>query len=173
MSELAEIDHQELIEFAGEFREIMYDMPFQIPQDLLLLGRTLAILSGMCTGLDPAFNVWESIQPYAEDLIKSEVTGNIDLWLQELERLVRSLFTAPRRMEGALDLIESGKLRVQVPELQVHLVGIERNLQRLTGAIVFAALIMGGVQFMIAGQTLPGMLLMGTALVTLVVLIFR
>ena len=79
MAELQDIDHQELMEFAHEFRDLMYSMPFQIPQDLLLLGRTLAILSGMCTGLDPAFNVWESVRPYAEDLIKSEMTGNWDL----------------------------------------------------------------------------------------------
>ena len=173
MSELAQIDHQELIEFASEFRDLMYDMPFQIPQDLILLGRTLAILSGMCTGLDPAFNVWESIRPYAKDLIKSEVTGNIDLWLQELERLVRSLLSTPRRVEAALDLIETGNLKVRVPELQRHLVGIERNLQRLTGAIIFAALILGGVQLTTAGQTLPGMMLMGAALITLVLLIFK
>lgn len=173
MSELAEIDHQELVDFAHEFRDLMYDMPFQIPQDLLLLGRTLAILSGMCTGLDPAFNVWESIRPYAEDLVKTEVTGNIDLWLQELERLVRSLLSAPRRMEAAFDLIESGNLKVQVPELQMHLIGIERNLQRLTGAIIFAALIMGGVQLMVAGQILPGTILIGAALITLVLLIIK
>jgi predicted unusual protein kinase regulating ubiquinone biosynthesis (AarF/ABC1/UbiB family) len=173
MSELAEIDHQELVEFASEFRDLMYDMPFQIPQDLLLLGRTLAILSGMCTGLDPAFNIWKSIRPYAEDLIKSEVTGNIDLWLGELERLVRSLLSAPKRMEAAFDLIETGNLKVQVPELQGHLVGIERNLQRLTGAIIFAALILGGVQLTVAGQLLPGMILMGAALITLMVLILK
>jgi len=56
MSELQDIDHREMMAFADEFRDLMYDMPFQIPQNLLLLGRTVAILSGMCTGLDPGFN---------------------------------------------------------------------------------------------------------------------
>ena len=44
----------------------MLDLPFQLPENLLLLGRTVAILSGMCTGLDPEFNLWTSIAPYAE-----------------------------------------------------------------------------------------------------------
>ena len=173
MAELQDIDHQELMEFAHEFRDLMYSMPFQIPQDLLLLGRTLAILSGMCTGLDPAFNVWESVRPYAEDLIKSEMTGNWDLWLREIEILLRSLLSTPRRLDAVLDQLEKGDLRVQVPELQDHLQGIEKNLQRLTGSIVFAALLLGGVQLILAGQTIGGITLIGAALISFLVLILR
>jgi predicted unusual protein kinase regulating ubiquinone biosynthesis (AarF/ABC1/UbiB family) len=173
MQELQEIDHQELLEFASEFRELMYTMPFQIPQDLLLLGRALAILSGMCTGLDPAFNVWERVRPYAERLVKSEISSNWDYWLKELELLLRSLLSTPRKMEAVLDRLDQGELKVQVPELQNHLVGIDRNLQRLTGAIVFAAMLLGGVQLLLSGQLESGGILMGAALITLVVLILK
>ena len=123
--------------------------------------------------MDPAFNVWESIRPYAEDLIKSEVSGNLDVWLKEIERLVRSLLSVPRRMEKAFDLLEAGNLKVQVPELEQHLVGIEKNLQRLTAAIVFAALILGGVQLTQSGQTPAGLVMMGAALICLIFLILR
>ena len=57
VSELRSIDHAEMMKFGLQFRELMFSMPFQLPQDLLFLGRTLAILSGMCSGLDPHFNV--------------------------------------------------------------------------------------------------------------------
>jgi len=173
MAELQQIDHQELKEFAHEFRDLMYTMPFQIPQDLILLGRTVAILSGMCTGMNPAFNLWESVRPYAEDLIKSEVTGNWEVWWGEIEILLRSILSVPRRLDTVLDRLERGDLSVQVPELQDHLTGIEKNLQRLTGAIVFAALLIGGVQFNLSGQSTGGMILMVAALITLFVLILR
>ncbi|MCK5793698.1 MAG: AarF/ABC1/UbiB kinase family protein, partial [Anaerolineales bacterium] len=113
MSELQDIDHKEMMAFANEFRDLMYDMPFQIPQDLLLLGRTVAILSGMCTGLVPGFNVWESIRPYAEVLVKSELTGNWDILWGEIEVLLRSLISLPRRLNGLLDQVERGELRIQ------------------------------------------------------------
>src|SRR6266545_6017349 len=58
MNELRNIDHREMAQFAMQFRGLMYEMPFQLPHNLLLLGRTVAILSGMCTGLDPNFNLW-------------------------------------------------------------------------------------------------------------------
>jgi predicted unusual protein kinase regulating ubiquinone biosynthesis (AarF/ABC1/UbiB family) len=151
----------------------MLTMPFQIPQDLILLGRTVAILAGMCTGLHPGFNLWESVRPYAEKLIKAEVTGNWEIWLGELEILIRSLLTAPRRMNRVLETLEQGELKVQVPELQEHLLSIDKNLQRLTGAIIFAALLMGGVQLMLSEQLIPGLVLFGGALITLVALILK
>ncbi len=173
MSELQDIDHRELMAFAEEFRDLMYDMPFQIPQDLLLLGRTVAILSGMCTGLDPGFNVWESIRPYAEDLVKSELTGNWETWWAEIEPLLRSLVSLPRRLDGMLDQVERGELRVQAPGLETHLANIEKNLQGLTGAVLFAALFIGGMQLILAGFSLPGYILLGSALIPLLVMLFR
>lgn len=173
MAELKDIDHRELMEFGHEFRDLMYEMPFQIPQDLLLLGRTVAILSGMCTGLDPGFNVWESVRPFAEDLVKSEVTGNWELWWGEIETLLRSLIAMPRRMDTLLGQMERGELQVQATELQRQLEGIEKNLQGLTGAILFAALFIGGMQLVLAGFSLPGFILLGSALIPLLVILFK
>ncbi len=173
MSELQDIDHREMMAFADEFRDLMYDMPFQIPQDLLLLGRTVAILSGMCTGLDPGFNVWENIRPYAEDLVKSEMGGNWEMLWGEIEVLLRSLVSLPRRLDGMLSQVERGELQVQAPGLETHLANIEKNLQGLTGAILFAALFIGGMQLVLAGFPLPGFILLGSALIPLLVLLFR
>ncbi len=63
MGDLREIDHAEMMSFGLQFRELILNLPFQLPENLLLLGRSVAILSGMCTGLDPEFNVWSSITP--------------------------------------------------------------------------------------------------------------
>ena len=49
MAELREIDHAEMMRFGMQFRELMLDLPFQLPQNLLMLGRTVAILSGSVT----------------------------------------------------------------------------------------------------------------------------
>jgi len=68
MSELRNVDHREMGQFAMQFRELMYEMPFQLPHNLLVAGRTVAILSGMCTGLDPNFNLWGQLAPYAQKL---------------------------------------------------------------------------------------------------------
>lgn len=173
MSELQEIDHRELMEFASEFRELMYDMPFQVPQNLLLLGRTVAILVGMCTGLSPGFNVWQNIRPYAEDLLKSELSGNWKIWWDEIELLLRSLLSLPRRLDGMLEKLERGELQVQAPGIEGQLVKIEKSLKGLTGAVIFATFFMGGMQLILAGYSLPGYILLGVGLLSFLVLAFR
>jgi len=38
MRELQEFDPQELRQFVLQFRELLYDMPFQVPEDMILLA---------------------------------------------------------------------------------------------------------------------------------------
>lgn len=168
MSELVNIDFNEMHEIAKEFRELIYDMPFQIPQDLILLGRCVAILSGMCTGLDADFNVWEAIMPFAQTLLKEEVAGGWEFWSAEAVDLVKTTVFLPRRLDRTLDLMERGKLEVRLPELTTHLRRLERVMRRLNSALIFAALLLGGVQLYTADETLLGGILLGGAGITLV-----
>jgi predicted unusual protein kinase regulating ubiquinone biosynthesis (AarF/ABC1/UbiB family) len=167
MSELADIDFDEMHEFAKEFRELIYDMPFQVPQDLMFLGRCVAILSGMCTGLDPEFNVWEAIMPFARDLLAEEVGGGWDFWRDEALDLVKTTAFLPRRLDRTLDLVERGKLEVRLPELSTHLKRLEAVMRRLNGALIFAALLMGGVQLYVADKLILGGILLGGAFLAL------
>ncbi len=173
MSEFQQIDHRELMAFATEFRDLMYEMPFQVPQDLLLLGRTVAILAGMCTGLDPAFNLWDNIRPYAEDLMKDELSSGWDFWWEEIELILRSLISLPKRVENVLGQAERGELQLRSPELELRISQIEKSLQGLTGAVLFAALFLGGVELILAGYFLPGFILLGCSLVPLLMILIR
>jgi predicted unusual protein kinase regulating ubiquinone biosynthesis (AarF/ABC1/UbiB family) len=175
IAELRQISHREMREFAAEFRELVYTMPFQLPQDLILLGRTLAILSGMCTGLNPEFNLWESVLPFAEELIAEESTSGWEFWLNELVATARALVALPRRAESVLSKIELGELGVRDPKLADQMSRLEVAVRRLVGGVVFAALAMGGVQLYLAGEESFGVVaLVGAAIaMTWAVLIRR
>jgi predicted unusual protein kinase regulating ubiquinone biosynthesis (AarF/ABC1/UbiB family) len=172
MSELQDIDTSEWREFANEVRHVMYRMPFQIPQDYILLGRAIAILSGMCTGLDPGFNIWESVQPFAEELLSEEITSSWDFWWEEIEKLIQALVVIPRRLDTVLERVERGKISVQIPDVKEQLQGIERKLQRLIETLIFSVLLVSGTQFYISGKVLLGSVLLGVALFTLVWIVF-
>ncbi|MCP4514420.1 MAG: AarF/ABC1/UbiB kinase family protein, partial [Delftia sp.] len=49
MGEIAQLDYDAMHELMHEFRDLLYAMPFQVPQDFIYLGRTFGILSGMAT----------------------------------------------------------------------------------------------------------------------------
>jgi predicted unusual protein kinase regulating ubiquinone biosynthesis (AarF/ABC1/UbiB family) len=163
MAELRQVSHQEMVDFALEFRELIYTMPFQIPQDLILLGRTIAILFGICTGMDPEFNVWDSAKPFAQKLIAEEAVSGWQFWLGELGGIARALLTLPRRTEAILGQMERGELAVRVPQLVRQVKQIERTTRRMVGGIVFAALLLGGAQIYLAGYVVFGGIVLACA----------
>lgn len=155
-AEMVSMGHQETIAFAEEFGELLYDMPFQVPENLILLGRSLSILSGICTGLDPDFNVWTSVMPYARQLIEAESGGKgRGVVIEETLGILRTLVSLPARTEALLQRIEQGRLEVQIPEMRGQITRLERRIQKLVSAILFAALSFGAIQLFLAGQVTP------------------
>ncbi len=146
MSELRQIHHSEMREFAGQFRDLMYEMPFQLPHNLLLLGRTIAILSGMCTGLDPDFNVWKQLAPYAQRLVTEEVGTGWQVWLDEVGEVVKQLVALPGQVSRMLDQLERGELGVDIPQIDRQIYYVEAAVNRLMGGLIFAVFAFGGVQ---------------------------
>jgi predicted unusual protein kinase regulating ubiquinone biosynthesis (AarF/ABC1/UbiB family) len=152
MTELREIGPEEMHRYAARFRGVMYDMPFQLPNNLLMLGRTVAILSGMCTGLDPEFNLWNQLAPYATKLLSEEGGSTWTVLLDTLGEMVKDLAALPSRAGRALDRIDRGELNVQSPQLANRIGRLEKSVDRLGGSVIFAAFFLGGVLLLDAGR---------------------
>ncbi len=167
MSELREISLDEMREFAKQFRELMYEMPFQVPHNLLLLGRTVAILSGMCTGLDPDFNLWTQLTPYARKLISEEATSNSGAWLNELGNAAKTILSLPAQTGRVLEKMEHGDLEVNMPRVAYQISKLERAVYRLAGSVIFGSLFIGGVAFYNLENLLVAGLLLGSSLLAL------
>jgi predicted unusual protein kinase regulating ubiquinone biosynthesis (AarF/ABC1/UbiB family) len=167
-SELAGLSHHEAVEFVREFEGLLTEMPFQAPENMVLLVRCLGILSGICTGLNPDFNVWTSIAPYARKLVEAESGGGLGTIVKELGANLRPLLTLPRKTETLLELLEQGRLEVRNPDLRNPLYQINRGLRGLTAAVVFAALVFAAVQLGLAGQVTWSRVLGGAAVLALV-----
>jgi len=164
MTELTkEFTPQQALLFLDEFRELLYDLPFQLPQNLIFLGRAVSILSGMCTGLDPEFNLWDHLAPFARKLVAEEARAAPDVWLNELGNLARTLLSGPKRMEQVLGKLERGEIAVRAPEVRESARRVEGALRRVAGAVVFGALLLAGVQLYLGGEQTAGWVLFGAA----------
>jgi len=172
MNELRSVDHREMRQFALQFRELMYEMPFQLPHNLLLLGRTVAILSGMSTGLDPNFNLWNQLAPYAQKLIAEEGLSNWDVWLAEIGNLFKELIALPIQTGQVLTRLERGELNVNVPQVNRQIYHLESAVNRMTGSIVFDAFLFGGVLLRQSGDFKLSYLFWGLSGITLFWMIF-
>jgi predicted unusual protein kinase regulating ubiquinone biosynthesis (AarF/ABC1/UbiB family) len=172
MGELRNVDHRQMVQFSMQFRELMYEMPFQLPHNLLLLGRTVAILSGMCTGLDSNFNVWTQLAPYAQKLVREEGVSNWDVWLDEIGELVKQLISLPSQAGRVLTRLERGDLNVNVPQVNRQIFHLEGAVNRLTGSIMFAAFLFGGVLLYQGGEVRLGYLFWTFSGITLLWMLF-
>jgi len=174
MKELRRTNRDELRKFAHQYRDLMFSMPFQIPQNLIMLGRTMAILSGMCTGLDPDFNLWTQTAPYARKLIEKEATKGLDYWLEELGNVLQALLALPSQASRLLMQAEAGGLTVQAPQVSRELRAVTRSVDRLTIGFVFAALLLGGVFLYNAGNVQLGEgMMIGSGLILIWMLFAR
>ncbi|MEB0003117.1 MULTISPECIES: AarF/ABC1/UbiB kinase family protein [unclassified Cryobacterium] len=144
-AELQEVDPREFRAFANEFGDVVRTLPVQLPENFLLIVRAMSLTSGMCSSLDPAFNIWNAVEPYSAQLIRAE-GGNL---VQDLaKRTVAAaglIARLPQRLDTLITRVEDGNLTVQTPRLERRLGSLERTGRRIISAVLFTALLIGGI----------------------------
>ena len=138
--------------FAEEFGELLYEMPFQVPENLILLGRCVSILSGIATGLNPDFNVWQGLAPHVQKLVEKDGGTGWRLVMKELGDAARLLFRVPKRTDDLITRIEQGRVDLRIPELKQHVSRLEHGVRKLAGSIIFAAGLIAGTDLYLAGH---------------------
>lgn len=158
-AELKEVDPREFRDFAKEFGELVRSLPFQLPENFLLTVRAMSLTSGMCSSLNPSFNIWDAIEPYAQRLVRDE-SGNA---LQDVTTRVASAATTAARLPGRLqqlaDRVEDGQIAVRSPTLERRMAAVEHMGRRIISAILFAALLVTGAVLR-AEETVLGTVMM-------------
>lgn len=158
--------------FMQEYRDIVYEAPFQFPVDLLFTFRAIGILSGMATNLDPNFDPWGAAIPFAERLAQEELHKNWRGWLEAALDLGRLTLKLPARIDRVLTEIEQGNLVVQnalAPNTRKAIKNLEQAVNRLTWIVLAVGLLISGVilyGYEAGGR--PALWLVGAALVVLV-----
>jgi len=143
--ELAQPDPQEVQELTREFKDVLFDFPFQVPQDFVYLGRAIGILSGLSSLLDPNINPWYQVEKYGQEVIRSREIRQAG-W-QSLVETLKPLVTVPTRLEKILTAAEQGRLQVQtVPDraTRQRLERLERKLTQVQVSILAAAGVVSG-----------------------------
>ena len=123
------------------------------PAEFLLLARTFVILESMSRQLAPNHDYMESfreeikrltVRHFAPERIKEKTTK----LARELERLTDD---GPGDTRRVLRRIAEGDLgRVEAPALETLIARVSHDLGRLSGAIAFGALVIGGALLLVA-----------------------
>jgi predicted unusual protein kinase regulating ubiquinone biosynthesis (AarF/ABC1/UbiB family) len=161
MAELRSIDPQEVRQFAHQYRDLLLDMPFQVPQNLIYVVRTVAILSGMCTGLDPDVNLWQQIGPYARRAVQDDASSGIGHWLDEIGDALLAMLALPTQTSRVLARAEGSGLQVRDEHVGHELRSVGRAVDRLGDTVIVAGLLIAGSVLVAAGRIGAGDALLG------------
>jgi len=173
MDELTHLNMEEIHDFAYEFRDILYNMPFQLPQDLIFLGRAVGILSGMCIGLDPQLNIFEHLGPFSQKIIAEETQHDWGYWVKEAGGIARKVLTLPIRADALITKLERGELNVRDPQLADNVKKLEKTVSKAVGGIIFTAFLVASIQFSVANQEVLSWIFRIASAITFLWIIFR
>ncbi|WP_396668917.1 ABC1 kinase family protein [Microbacterium sp. R86528] len=145
MTELQDVDPREMVDFADRFGDTIRELPFQLPENFLLVIRTISLVSGVCSALNPTFNMWTAVEPFANSLMREQGAGTIKGFANEAVSIVGIMARLPRRIDELATRAERGQLAVKAPATEKRLRTLERTARRIVSAVIFMALLLAGV----------------------------
>ncbi len=174
MSQMSSVSYDSMANLGKEFSDLLFAMPFQVPQDFIYLGRTMGILSGLATSLDANFNPWSELLPYTQKMVTQKLSENGDNALAGIfgSSVLQSIFggsgaqtllTIGQNLLGrpaadAKDVLgraERGELIIKSdpsPAFQKQLSRIESQEKRTTRAVLMGTAVITSTLFYTHGD---------------------
>jgi len=118
---------------------------FHVPKEWILLERTLLLLTGLCTDLDPNLKPSSVVLPY----VKQSVLGEKDtttFMLEAAKEVVLSLAALPGELKQAIEMLEQGKISMRFSNLERNV----RDIQTLGRQFLFGFLGVSAAAFSLA-----------------------
>lgn len=168
LDDMRNVDYEVIEKLGSEFYDLLFDMPFQVPQNFIYLGRTMGILSGMCTALDPQFNPWQELQPYSEKMMRMRARDGSSVGSSLLTSLfgANNLFEAGSKMltravspsaaisTDILEQLKSGEIKVTAEagrKTQIQTRLLEVQVQNATRAVLFSGFLISATLLYVNG----------------------
>jgi predicted unusual protein kinase regulating ubiquinone biosynthesis (AarF/ABC1/UbiB family) len=170
-AELMRMDRRELHAFAHQFTDLLFELPFQVPQDYIYLVRAAGILSGMCSSLDSEINYWTLLEPYAQKILQEEATGGLTDWLAKATEMLGLFMRLPAEADRFLSKALASELEFKVVagrDLTQDLRGLTGAIDKLVWGIVFAALFIAGTMLLTSRLTTLGVITLAISAAALV-----
>lgn len=112
------IDPQKGIENIADFRKLDISIrelttTFRVPREWVLLERTILLLTGLCTHLDPEMNPMTIIRPYLQEFVFGKDRDFAELVLSGIKDTALRALSIPDDMQRFLSKAMKGELEVR------------------------------------------------------------
>ena len=119
---------------------------FHVPKEIIILERTLLLLMGLCTELDPTLNPMTVIRPYLERFVLGEEGDWSQLLVETSKDVVMSITALPQEFRKLMRAAHAGELQLKFKNIEAP----AQLMYRLGHQIIFAAVGIAGAGIAIA-----------------------
>jgi ubiquinone biosynthesis protein len=91
---------------------------FHIPKEIIVLERTLLLLMGLCTELDPTLNPMTVIRPYLERFVLGDEGDWSELLVETSKDLVMSVTALPAEIRKFMRAAHAGELQLKFKNIE-------------------------------------------------------
>jgi predicted unusual protein kinase regulating ubiquinone biosynthesis (AarF/ABC1/UbiB family) len=148
LGEMRDLALKQAAYFMRQYWDLILDVPFQAPVELLFVSRAVGLLAGLATSLDPEFDPWSETMPFAQELAKEELREEAGDWVDQLVQHGQLFLRLPMQTERVLTQAQRGKLTVQAslaPDAERAINRLDKTLRRLVWVVLSAATLIAGI----------------------------
>ncbi len=116
---------------------------FHVPKEIIILERTLLLLMGLCTELDPTLNPMTVIRPYLERFVLGDEGDWSQLLVETSKDLVMSVTALPAEIRKFMRSAHSGDLSLKFKNIDAP----AQLMYRLGHQVIFASVGIAGAGF--------------------------
>jgi len=116
---------------------------FHVPKEIIILERTLLLLMGLCTELDPTLNPMTVIRPYLERFVLGDEGDWSELLVETSKDLVMSVTALPAEIRKFMRSAHSGELAIKFKNIEAP----AQLMYRLGHQLIFASVGIAGAGF--------------------------
>ena len=109
---------------------------FHVPKEWILLERTVLLLMGLCTELDPTLNPVQVIRPYLEEFVLGKDRDWSAFVIDSTKDVAATVFALPSEVRKFVQKAQRGELEVRFRGIDEH----ARLIYSLGHQIIYAAL---------------------------------
>jgi len=146
-----------------EFLDLFARHRLRLPPDIFFMIKAMTEVEGLGLMLDPDFNMVEKVEPFIKDLQMARIHPR--KLMGDFLASSTMLKGVPFELYDLLKQFKSGKVKIGIDHqgLETLIFGVERSSNRISFALIIAALIIGSSLIMMArsGPSLFGLPLLG------------
>jgi predicted unusual protein kinase regulating ubiquinone biosynthesis (AarF/ABC1/UbiB family) len=113
---------------------------FHVPMEIIVLERTLLLLMGLCTELDPTLNPMTVIRPYLERFVLGDEGDWSELLVETSKDLVMSVTALPAEIRKFMRAAHAGDLQLKFKNIEAP----TQLMYRLGHQLIFAGVGIAG-----------------------------